>query len=236
MSAIPGPWSSKVRRRPAPAAVRQQLHAAVPPAAVLSVLRASSLAAVTILVWSTRLKPDSHRPLPHRLAHPHDVVGGADRSGLSPLDRSSPPLADAAPRTDPRSRSMPRSTLSAVRTPGSESPSSTSVMATAGCMPDDDRLGVEHARHRRDVGDHAADERVHHLQRARCRSARPGAPVREIRSVRSSWSVRARRSCMSTWIVTSRKSPIRRIGMRSTAVLGYAPRRGDAADGRDRSA
>ncbi len=30
---------------------------------------------------------------------------------------------------------MPRSTLSAVRTPGSVSPSSTSVIATAGCMP-----------------------------------------------------------------------------------------------------
>jgi hypothetical protein len=30
---------------------------------------------------------------------------------------------------------MPRSTFNAVRTPGSDSPSSTSVMATAGCIP-----------------------------------------------------------------------------------------------------
>ena len=31
--------------------------------------------------------------------------------------------------------------------------------------PDDDGVGVEHAGHRGDVGDHPADERIHHLQR-----------------------------------------------------------------------
>ena len=52
-----------------------------------------------------------------------------------------------------------------MRTPGRDRPSSTRVMATAGCMPDDDRLGVEHAGHRRDVADHAADEGVDDLER-----------------------------------------------------------------------
>ena len=42
----------------------------------------------------------------------------------------------AAPPCAPRASScMPRSTLSAVRTPSSDRPSSTSVIATAGCMP-----------------------------------------------------------------------------------------------------
>ena len=38
-------------------------------------------------------------------------------------------------------------------------------MATAGRMPDDDRLGVEHARHAGDVADHPPDERVDHVER-----------------------------------------------------------------------
>ena len=60
---------------------------------------------------------------------------------------------------------MPRSTVSAVRTPGSDRPSSTSVIATAGRIPTTTVVGVEHARHRRDVGEHPADERVDDLER-----------------------------------------------------------------------
>ena len=112
---------------------------------------------------------------------------------------------------------MPRSTFSAVRTPGSDRPSSTSVIATAGLHADDDRLGVEHARHRGDVGEHPADERVDDLEREMSIST-PRAPVSTIRCGEVVLQRIAMRSCMSTWIVTSSRSPILRIGMRSTVV------------------
>src|SRR5689334_11742280 len=57
MSAIPGPRSSKVSRRPARPLSLTASSRAVPPPPWSSVLRANSLAAVTILVWSTRLNP-----------------------------------------------------------------------------------------------------------------------------------------------------------------------------------
>src|SRR5690348_13425857 len=57
MSAIPGPRSSKVSRRPARPLSLTASSRAVPPPPWSSVLRANSLAAVTILVWSTRLSP-----------------------------------------------------------------------------------------------------------------------------------------------------------------------------------
>ena len=88
------------------------------------------------------------------------------------------------------------------------SPSSTSVIATAGLHADDDRLRVEHARHRRDVGDHAADERVDHLERRDVDQHARARGRARCAAVRSSCSVSASRSCMSTWIVTSRQSPI----------------------------
>ena len=59
---------------------------------------------------------------------------------------------------------MPFSTSSAVRTPGSERPSSTSVIATAGRMPTT-TVRVEHGGHRRDVAERAADEGVDHVER-----------------------------------------------------------------------
>ena len=129
---------------------------------------------------------------------------------------------------------MPRSTFSAVRTPGSDRPSSTSVIATAGCMPDHHRPRVEDARHAGDVGDHPADERVDDLERPRCRSARRGRRCwRSRRSGRPAASG-ASRSCMSTWMVTSRKSPILRIGMRSMRRLGLARAAGRAGHRRGR--
>ena len=59
---------------------------------------------------------------------------------------------------------MPRSTFSAVFTPVNDSPSSTSVMATAGRMPTTTVIGVEHAGDGSDVVEHAADEAVDDLQ------------------------------------------------------------------------
>ncbi len=60
---------------------------------------------------------------------------------------------------------MPFSTSRAVRTPGSASPSSTRVMATAGCIPTTTVSAVQDPCHPGNIGDHPADEGVHDLQR-----------------------------------------------------------------------
>ena len=60
---------------------------------------------------------------------------------------------------------MPRSMLSAVRTPFSERPELDQRDRDGGPHADDDGLGVEDARHRGDVAEHAADERIDHLER-----------------------------------------------------------------------
>src|SRR4030095_615512 len=76
-------------------------------------------------------EPQLDRQRPHQLADQHDVLRRPHRSRL--LVRHDAPFG--APWSEVRSSSIPLSTFRAVRTPGSESPSSTSVMATAGCMP-----------------------------------------------------------------------------------------------------
>ena len=68
------------------------------------------------------------------LPHANDVFGCADRKPIR-FDRLSRHWFVQSRRYDSRSRSIPRSTFNAVRTPFSESPSSTSVIATEGCMP-----------------------------------------------------------------------------------------------------
>src|SRR5262245_58671321 len=56
MSGIPGPWSRKVSRKPPRAPFSRSSSVTVPPPPCWRVLRASSLAAVMMRVWSTRLK------------------------------------------------------------------------------------------------------------------------------------------------------------------------------------
>src|SRR5690242_19717274 len=56
ISAMPGPLSSKTKRMPTRGPLRAA-NSICPPRPWISVLRASSLAAVTTFVWSTRLKP-----------------------------------------------------------------------------------------------------------------------------------------------------------------------------------
>ena len=86
---------------------------------------------------------------------------------------------------------------------------------------DHDRLGVEDARDRGDIVEHAADEAVDDLQARRCRSARLWRRIRRSCCVRSSSSAVASRSCMSTWMVTSNASPSFRIGMRSMVTRPF---------------
>ena len=105
-------------------------------------------------------------PRSHELPHRYDVCRGAKLQRLTPKDWH-PPLAMSAVCvwSSDSSSAIPLSTFSAVRTPGSVSPSSTSVIATAGCIPTTTVCRVEHARHRRDVRDHAADERIDDVER-----------------------------------------------------------------------
>src|SRR4051812_715343 len=113
---------------------------------------------------------------------------------------------------------MPFSTFSAVRTPSSDRPSSTSVMATAGCMPTTTVV----ASSTRAMPEMLASMRPTNestISRAEMSISTPLAPVRSICEDRSSCSARATWSCRSTWMVTSRALPIFRIGMRSTSDL-----------------
>src|SRR5947209_3227891 len=113
---------------------------------------------------------------------------------------------------------MPASTLSAVRTPVSDIPSSTSVMATAGRIP----TTTVSASSTRDMAAMLPSIRPINestISRLEMSISTPWAPVSLMRLVRSSCRAIARRSCMSTWMVTSRNSPIRRIGIFSTFLL-----------------
>src|SRR5687767_10504665 len=124
----------------------------------------------------------------------------------------------AAGPTAARSMSIARSTVSAVRTPDSDMPSSTSVMATAGRMP----TTTVSASRTRDMAAMlpsmrpmkestiSSDEMSMRTPRAWCLT---------MLAVRSSCSVMASRSCMSTWMETSRNSPILMMGMRSTSAM-----------------
>src|SRR3954466_8927210 len=112
---------------------------------------------------------------------------------------------------------MPRSTLSAVRTPSSESPSSTSVIATAGCMPTTTVV----ASMMREMPEMPASMRPTNastISSAEMSISTPLAPLVEILLARSSCRASAIWSCMSTWMVTSSVWPICRIGMRYIAA------------------
>src|SRR5262245_11789844 len=119
--------------------------------------------------------------------------------------------------------SMRFSTLSAVRTPGRERPSSTSVIATAGRIP------TTTVRASSTLAMAAMFASMRPMKESTISSAEmsirtPRARVSAMRAVRSSWRVIARRSCMSTWMLTRRQSPILRIGMRSIEPSAGGPR------------
>uniref|UniRef100_A0A1I7YBM1 PE-PGRS family protein n=1 Tax=Steinernema glaseri TaxID=37863 RepID=A0A1I7YBM1_9BILA len=114
------------------------------------------------------------------------------------------------------SRRMPRSALSAVRTPGRVRPSSTRVIATAGCMPTS-TVCVSMMRDTPEMVPIMRPMKESTMSSAEMSISTPLAEVALMRSDRSSCRVMASWSCMSTWMVTSRNSPICRIGMRSMA-------------------
>src|SRR5271165_628132 len=113
-----------------------------------------------------------------------------------------------------RNISIPFSTSSAVCTPLRLSPSSTNVMATAGCIP----TTTVCASKTRAIAEVLASIRPikeSTMSSEEMSMSTPLALTLAILFVRSSCSAEANWSCMSTWIVTSRKSPILRIGIRS---------------------
>ena len=125
---------------------------------------------------------------------------------------------------------MPRSTLSAVLTPVSDSPSSTKVIATAGRMP----TTTVSASSSRDTA--AMLSSIRPMKESTISSPEmsiitPLAEVATIFSDRSSSSALARRSWMSTCMLTSSARPSFKMGMRSISRAPCA-RRCDRCAGR----
>src|SRR4051812_27655465 len=133
----------------------------VPPPPYVSVLRASSLAAVTIFVWSTRLKPSSTARCLTAWRAP--TTSSADLTGRSSLRRTgnvAPPAVDAAAQQIHAALDVERRPYPVQRQPELHERDRDGRLHT-----DDHRLGVEDARHRSDVAEHAADEGIDHLER-----------------------------------------------------------------------
>src|SRR5262245_59089190 len=121
------------------------------------VLRASSLAAVTILVWSTRLKPISTarcRTAWRTMTTCSEVVSGSVSADtktivvtLRGVERRGQQFHAAfhvERRADARQRESELDQRDRDR----------------GAHADHDRLRVEHPRHRRDIAQHPADEGI----------------------------------------------------------------------------
>ena len=132
---MPGPWSSKVSRSPRRAPSLQRLQRGpCRRRRRSSVLRASSLAAVTILVWSTRLKPSSTAQLAHDLPDAarrrRDARIGSVSVAVDGHRRPPSRRRGAAPEQLHAPLDVERGAHARQR-----QPSSTSVIATAGRMP-----------------------------------------------------------------------------------------------------
>src|SRR6185436_10944239 len=177
MSAMPGPWSTNRSRRPRRLSTSRRSSSQVPPPPCTSVLRASSLAAVTILVWSTRLNPIS-------TAHARTIW--RTRTTSSGFCRGSFSVRTMAIRwfvfRGHRRRRDRR--LQHVHGPldvqrGADAAQRHTQLherdGDGRTHADDDRLGIEHAGHPGDVAQHAADERVHDLERRDVDEHPPGA-------------------------------------------------------------
>src|SRR5688500_11977315 len=128
----------------------------------MTVLRASSLAAVTILVWSTRPKASSWASL--RTSCRARTTSCSVRTG-----RVSVLVTDIA--GFPPRHGRPEALHPALDVEGRVHAGQGEAQLDEGdrdgrAHADDDRAGVEDAGHGGDVGDHAADERVDHLEGA----------------------------------------------------------------------
>src|SRR5262249_1829043 len=154
---MPGPLSSNVSLRPLRPPSRRDCSLAVPPPPWSMVLRASSLAAVTIFVCSTRLKPRSTAQV--RTTCRTTTMSCDERTGSV----SSTGIAVTVPVAPAERRTQELHALVDVETGANarqRQPELDERDGDGGAHADDDGFGVEHPGHRRDVADHPPDERV----------------------------------------------------------------------------
>src|SRR5262245_5821418 len=158
---MPGPRSSNVSRSPRRGSLLMASSLTVPPPPWSSVLRASSLAAVTILVWSTRLRPcataHSRATCRTRTTSSDDLIDIVS-SFATAIDVLL--LCVGALKQAHALLNVERGAHARQREPQLDERNGHS-----GAHSDDYRFRVQHARHRRDVAEHPADERVHNLER-----------------------------------------------------------------------
>src|SRR5689334_21029327 len=160
MSGIPGPPSSNTSRRPRRRSSLRLSSRSVPPPPCRTVFRASSLAAVTILVWSTRLNPTemAHSRTTRRTA----TTSSGDRTAWASSLRTAIP----GPRPVDRSADELHALLHVQRGAHSGKRETQLDERDRDRRPHADHDGprVEDARHRSDVPEHPADERVDDLE------------------------------------------------------------------------
>src|SRR5262245_6697190 len=177
---MPGPRSSNVSRSPRRGSLLMASSLTVPPPPWSSVLRANSLAAVTILVWSTRLRPcataHSRATCRTRTTSSDDLIDivSSFATAIDVLLLCSGALEQAHAFLDvergahARQREAQLDERNGYRR----------------AHPDDYRFRVQHARHRRDVAEHPADERVHDFQRGNVNQHAPspcfGDPLSQV--------------------------------------------------------
>src|SRR5688572_20721987 len=122
----------------------------------MTAFRASSLAAVTIFVWSTRLNLSSAiraRTACRMRTMSSSVARGFTSLWMTGMDRLRAEHGHAHVDVQRRANAGKRQSELDERDRHGRA------------HADDDGVRIENARHRRDVGEHAADERVDHLER-----------------------------------------------------------------------
>src|SRR5688500_3423568 len=169
---MPFPRSSKVIFSPRRALAATTSTRAVPPPPWVNVFRASSLAAVTIFVWSTRLNPSSMASA--RTCCRTTTMSFAVRTGSRSFLRTDigvpaigeGPLFQTIGRVEQRAQQC-HAALDVERrsNAGERKAELHEGNRHGGLHAGDHRVRVQDAGHGGDVGDHAPDERVHHLAR-----------------------------------------------------------------------
>src|SRR5215216_6790978 len=169
MSGMPGPVSSKMRRRPArPCAASSGCAIMRPRLAYLTTLRASSEVTVASRVTSMMRKP---RPAARVRTSPRATAMSCSLSRAIDLlcKGSGPPEARVLLFVLVDGELAPQQTDALVHVEhrvhaAQLKPQFDQRDGDGRLHPDDDGARVHDARHRRDVREHAPDEGVHHLQ------------------------------------------------------------------------
>src|SRR5579863_2942959 len=128
----------------------------------MSVLRASSLAAVTTLVWSTR-----DRPICAAVSRTNLLTittSGSATTGIVSLETTAINVSPVAVERFPK-QVHPGVYVKCSSNPGEGHSEFDQRDGNCRLHPDDDGLGIEHTRHRCDIAEHAANKRVYDFKR-----------------------------------------------------------------------